>query len=184
MTIGEQLNQSADAMDALLTYANGVTEQADSTIGDAIKTLCDGFGHGGGGIRVVRGELLFDADVSDYKIEIPVDNLIFVILRANADDLEALPSKAGYGIVNTAPIAPEFIRAVSAGVNVGGNGYAYYDGNGNVARAFNTSLPSGARIICTYADGSGVRLAMRSDVGGNWLKAGIRYIYELYFKED
>lgn len=42
----QQLDSSADAMDALLAYANGTTGQADVNIGDAIKTLCDGYGGG------------------------------------------------------------------------------------------------------------------------------------------
>lgn len=47
MTIGEKLEASKNGLDALLTYANGVTGASDSSIGDAVKTLADGFGHGG-----------------------------------------------------------------------------------------------------------------------------------------
>lgn len=38
----------SDEMMALLNYANETTEGADSTLGDAVKTLCDGYGKGGG----------------------------------------------------------------------------------------------------------------------------------------
>lgn len=38
----------SDEMQALLAYANETTEVADSTLGDAVKTLCDGYGQGGG----------------------------------------------------------------------------------------------------------------------------------------
>lgn len=36
---------------ALINYANETTEAGDTTLGDAVKTLCDGYGHGGGGIE-------------------------------------------------------------------------------------------------------------------------------------
>lgn len=49
MTIPEKLQASKDGLDALLNYANGVTGQDDANIGDAVKTLCDGFGQGGTG---------------------------------------------------------------------------------------------------------------------------------------
>lgn len=48
MSIVSELTESKEKLDALLTYANGVTGAADANIGDAIKTLCDGFGGGGG----------------------------------------------------------------------------------------------------------------------------------------
>lgn len=48
MTIGEKLNASKDGLDALLSYANGITGQTDPNIGDAIKTLCDGYSGSGG----------------------------------------------------------------------------------------------------------------------------------------
>ena len=48
-TIGDKLEASKSGLDALLTYANGVTGQDDVSIGDAVKTLADGFGQGGGG---------------------------------------------------------------------------------------------------------------------------------------
>lgn len=39
----------SDEMMALLNYANETTEGADSNLGDAVKTLCDGYMQGGGG---------------------------------------------------------------------------------------------------------------------------------------
>lgn len=48
-TIGEKLTASKNALDNLLTYANTTTGVEDTNIGDAIKTLCDGYGHGSGG---------------------------------------------------------------------------------------------------------------------------------------
>lgn len=48
MAIKQIIDDSKSRLDALLTYANGVTGVADVSIGDAVKTLCDGFGQGGG----------------------------------------------------------------------------------------------------------------------------------------
>lgn len=46
MTIGEKLEASKNGLDALLDYANRTTGADDSNIGDAIKTLADGYGGG------------------------------------------------------------------------------------------------------------------------------------------
>lgn len=48
MTYQERINAKADELTALLTYANGVTGAGDATLGDAVKTLVDGYGQGGG----------------------------------------------------------------------------------------------------------------------------------------
>ena len=48
-TIGEKLTASKNALVNLLTFVNAKTGKEDTNIGDAIKTLCDGYGHGSGG---------------------------------------------------------------------------------------------------------------------------------------
>lgn len=58
MAIKQTLEDSKSKLDALLTYANGVTGAEDTNIGDAIKTLCDGFG-------AVKKELLGTLTVGD-----------------------------------------------------------------------------------------------------------------------
>lgn len=47
-------DESKSRLDALLTYANGVTGQTDSSIGDAIKTLSAGYGRGGSEPTVLK----------------------------------------------------------------------------------------------------------------------------------
>lgn len=42
------LTESKQTLDALLTYANEATGTEDTSIGDAIRTLVDGYGQGGG----------------------------------------------------------------------------------------------------------------------------------------
>lgn len=46
MTYQERINAKANEIELLTAYANGVTGQTDTNIGDAIRTLCDGFGGG------------------------------------------------------------------------------------------------------------------------------------------
>lgn len=48
-TISKKLTASKNGLTALLEYANQTTGQSDTDIGEAIRTLCDGYGQGGGG---------------------------------------------------------------------------------------------------------------------------------------
>lgn len=45
-TIAEKLTASKNGLTALLDYANQTTGQSDTNIGDAVKTLADGYGKG------------------------------------------------------------------------------------------------------------------------------------------
>lgn len=94
MTIGEQLNATADAMDALLTYANGITGAADTNIGDAVKTLADGYGQGGGDIPGLK---IGAATPTDYvkAIEIPLNASKFLggMIRTNEINIGDTPDK-------------------------------------------------------------------------------------------
>lgn len=49
MTYEERINSKANEIELLTAYANNTTGAADTNIGDAIKTLCDGYGQGSGG---------------------------------------------------------------------------------------------------------------------------------------
>lgn len=48
-TLTDILTDAKSEQDALLAYANGVTGAEDVRLGDAVKTLADGYGQGGGG---------------------------------------------------------------------------------------------------------------------------------------
>lgn len=52
MSLASNLNQTEQTLTALLEYANGVTGASDVSVGDAIHTLADGYGQGGGGIEL------------------------------------------------------------------------------------------------------------------------------------
>lgn len=73
MTAKEVMTENKDELYALLDYANSVTEKSDTNIGNAIKTLCDGYGQGGGS-SVKSGTITPSADVS----ELTIDGLGFV----------------------------------------------------------------------------------------------------------
>lgn len=47
MSIASTLQDTKARLDSLLTFANETTGQSDVSIGDAIKSLVDGFGQGG-----------------------------------------------------------------------------------------------------------------------------------------
>lgn len=54
MSIASTLQDTKARLDALLSYANETTGQSDVSIGDAIKTLADGFGGGGGEMEFTK----------------------------------------------------------------------------------------------------------------------------------
>lgn len=78
MGLTEKLTDVKSQTDALIEYANETTGQADVRLGDAIQSLVDGFGQGGGYGRVVA-ELDFDIsedfyttgqiDISEFKVD-------------------------------------------------------------------------------------------------------------------
>lgn len=47
MALKTTLDDTKDRLDALLTYANSVTGAEDTSVGDAIETLANGYGQGG-----------------------------------------------------------------------------------------------------------------------------------------
>lgn len=44
-----------DAINALTTYANGITGKSDANLPDAVRSLADGYGQGGGGGMTATG---------------------------------------------------------------------------------------------------------------------------------
>ena len=52
MALKSTLESTKARLNALLTYANETTGESDTSIGDAIQTLCSGYNPGGGGISL------------------------------------------------------------------------------------------------------------------------------------
>lgn len=65
MALIQKLNDIKSQTDALLTYANETTGAGDTRLGDAVKTLADGFGSGGGG-KGMPNAILVDHYNEDY----------------------------------------------------------------------------------------------------------------------
>lgn len=64
MTYQERINAKANEIELLTAYANGVTGAEDTNIGDAIKTLCDWYGQGGGDFKFDSGVIINDSNYS------------------------------------------------------------------------------------------------------------------------
>lgn len=66
-----------DRISALLNYANETTGKADTTLGDAVRTLADGYGQGGGGGFDEEGDCGFGVGRAHLKIPVvPVKSFI------------------------------------------------------------------------------------------------------------
>lgn len=59
MGLSEKLTEIKSEITSLLAFANDTTKVSDTRLGDAIRTLADGFGQGGGGLGFVdHGEIV------------------------------------------------------------------------------------------------------------------------------
>lgn len=56
MALKSTLESAKARLDALLTYANETTGESDTSIGDAIETLCAGYA---GGVQILTGIISF-----------------------------------------------------------------------------------------------------------------------------
>lgn len=72
MAIKDTLQDSKNRLDSLLDYANGVTGKEDTSLGDAVKTLCDGYGQGDGGSR----EVFHATFTPEARVYTSADNVI------------------------------------------------------------------------------------------------------------
>lgn len=92
MAIKPVLEDTKSRLDALLTYANGVTGAADTNIGDAVKTLADGYGHGD-----IPGLKIGTATPTGYikTIEIPLNATKFLggMIRTKEINIGDTPDK-------------------------------------------------------------------------------------------
>ena len=81
MTYQERIDTKTAEIEALTAYANGVTGQSDTTIGDAVKTLCDGYGQGGGG-KTVEGSFLGPSNSYVFTIDADTTGIDFILCEA------------------------------------------------------------------------------------------------------
>lgn len=78
MSLLDKLSQAKSTLDNLLAFANNKTGKGDTSIGDAIKTLCDGYGGGSGGTPFVFGGMNAEL-VSEYDEDFTLADTSFVI---------------------------------------------------------------------------------------------------------
>lgn len=67
MSLVSVLTDTKARLDALLDYANDTTGADDVSIGDAVKTLANGFGSGGGGLKFATGTIDYAESWSRMK---------------------------------------------------------------------------------------------------------------------
>lgn len=91
MSIKQRIDAQTDALSALLTYANDATSAGDTDIGEAIRTLVDGYGKGGGGIpgfdRMSTGEWLATSTGNQRQVSIShnlgINAKVFIIFNTS-----------------------------------------------------------------------------------------------------
>lgn len=76
MSITEKLLASKNALASLLTFANAKTGKADPDIGEAIRTLVDGYGQGGGSSALVIEQNFKGRGCSVTYCYLPPDGVI------------------------------------------------------------------------------------------------------------
>lgn len=69
-------------LQALLTAANATTGETDTTLTDAVQTLVDGYGQGGGG--VLTGSITPSEDTNGMSINVGSSNFTHFVIYATA----------------------------------------------------------------------------------------------------
>ena len=87
MSIKETLTESKNKLDALLDFANNTTGNSDTNIGDAIKTLADGFGQGGG--EVESGTITIEKLSSNFTLPTTKQHEIYIFSVENPKEFVA-----------------------------------------------------------------------------------------------
>lgn len=99
MSIASVLQDTKARLDSLLEYANETTGQSDASIGDAIRTLTDGYGGGGGG--VVRGSFEYSTYLG-YMVPVEHNlgsNEYLFFYWLDDETIESLPTNASLYVV-------------------------------------------------------------------------------------
>lgn len=163
MAIKQTLEDSKSRLDALLTYANGVTGAEDTNIGDAIKTLCDGYGRGGSGGELVQTTYTFDTDTSCNGFAHPLFiGAKLVIIHTNAPP--RLPS-VGSRPLRSVTLFDEYLQLQSS--NAAGTAWININ-------AIITNAPTGC-----FLDASSGTLVLPNYSGYSFL-SGITYNFFVF----
>lgn len=90
MALKSALESTKARLNALLTYANETTGESDTSIGDAIQTLCAGYG-GGGVDHTIEDALLSGTYISEYRND-RINKILFAHLRGNSFGKVSFPN--------------------------------------------------------------------------------------------
>lgn len=120
------MDESKSKMDALLAYANGVTGKTDVSIGDAIKTLCDGYGSGGSIPETLESDIRIILLESDQTApyEVQMDFIPDLVMIQAIDDVTEpnqfagffMQSRSGVNIATGSYINSAYWRVSASGV--------------------------------------------------------------------
>lgn len=110
----------ADSIEALTTYSNEVTGESDTTLSDAVRTLADGFGHGGAIYLYESKHITTDASYNTFDNfknavvpDLPLDKTCVIIEFIN----NTTTSRSGICWMQC--ITPETGEVSSCGLRVG-----------------------------------------------------------------
>lgn len=150
MSITEKLTASKNALASLLTFANAKTGKSDPDIGEAIRTLVDGYGGGGG---FTESEFTLNEDRTTNGFVVPVSGtpeLILIIYNGNA----SVPSTGGRSTKMILLLNGKCIFSVSA--NVANTSWTTFSENVVQLKI------EGNTIICTLNTGQAGAYALLS----------------------
>ena len=136
-----------------------------------------------GGSNIQTGTFTVASDSDNYWITYPSDKIVaFAEITANQDDLDALADKTGYGVYNSLSCNDKMVQTIIPVYNIKLTRYnegAYYRDNTTLAHF---SINNGGYSNKQMYDGA-EQGNFKCGLGNYQLKAGIRYTYNLYFKE-
>ena len=103
MALKTTLEDTQDRLEALLTYANSVTGASDTSLGDAIETLANGYGQGGGEqiYYSPSGQMYYEnmeVPIENYNNEIPSYNHCTNMVNFSAPNFNVTKKSNAYQI--------------------------------------------------------------------------------------
>lgn len=176
MSIKQRIDAQTDALSALLTYANNATGKGDADIGEAIRTLVDGFGKGGGGaLRKAEGIITTNYARAELIIQHNLaTDLVFVTVEPVND---ALSTTAPYRIItafftNAVHQRQKSVTTAGAELNTSTLSYMYGGavivGNGETSLSTltcNSTIANIKNYVTPSADGNTVTVRVSNTSG-------------------
>lgn len=141
MSITEKLLSSKNALSSLLTFANAKTGKSDPDIGEAIRTLVDGYGQGGGGdFWDAEGDIEQGQGTATLTIPYATQSRNVLFHAYNRDSaVTGGNAYEAWGLVVSTPATQSQYNGFSVlllllanGSNRSGSASGYVEGSGNI----------------------------------------------------